>query len=217
MPYTKVEIEPITADDLLEVAAGNLEAFPTFYAPMEPEDIRPPHDERVKRFAHRLRTVISSPHVLATKAVLPSGPDAGKLVGITIWHRPGAPIYNMKRAVVADTEEDRESWNSVDIDKWEGTWKGWDNVRAELMGDVPHWYLAPIWVIPAYQAQGIGGQLLQYVIDQCDAESPPTPIYLEADKRGQPMYKKRGFVAEGKSEYVEMVRWNAKGTTRPEK
>lgn len=77
--------------------------------------------------------------------------------------------------------------------------------------------LAPIWVIPAYQGQGIGGQLLQYVIDQCDAESPPTPIYLEADKRGQPMYKKRGFVAEGKSEYVEMVRWNAEGTTRPEK
>jgi len=53
---------------------------------------------------------------------------------------------------------------------------------------------------------------MQQVIDLCDAQSPPTPIYLEADKRGKPLYEKLGFVEVGESEYVEMVRYNKEGT-----
>lgn len=138
-------------------AAGNLDAFPTFYDPLEPESRRPPHDVRVRRFAHRLKSVVSSPHVLATKAVLASpsassGPDddydddkPGSLVAIALWHRPGAPVRNTKRrnllgdAPEGETKEDREAWEHVDLEAWEKVWREWDEVRESVMGDTPHW------------------------------------------------------------------------------
>ncbi|KPV75823.1 uncharacterized protein RHOBADRAFT_43247 [Rhodotorula graminis WP1] len=216
-PRTRPEIrlEPMTAADLPELAAGNLEAFPTFYAPLEPESRRPPHDVRVRRFAHRLSSVLSSPHVFATKAVLAS---SGALVAIALWHRPGAPVRNTKRrgllggAPEGESAADREAWEHVDLEAHERVWREWDETRERIMGDVPHWYLVPIWVKPAYQGLGIGKALMQQVIDLCDAQSPPTPIFLEADKRGMDMYRKLGFVEVGSSEYVEMVRYNKEGT-----
>ncbi|BGP37783.1 hypothetical protein JCM10449v2_001705 [Rhodotorula kratochvilovae] len=219
-PRTKPEIklEPVNEADLTDVAAGCYEAFPTFYAPLEPEYRRPPHDVRVRRFAHRLRKVLASPHVVATKAVLASAPEQGALVGLALWHRPGAPIRNMKRRALlgdapeGESDEDKEAWEHVDLAAWEKGWREWDEMRERIMGDTPHWYLAPIWVRPEYQRFGIGKALMQEVIDLCDAQSPPTPIFLEADKRGRPMYEKLGFEAVGQSPYVEMVRYNAEGT-----
>ncbi|GAA6047632.1 hypothetical protein JCM3770_001598 [Rhodotorula araucariae] len=219
-PRTKpdVTLEPVTESDLPDVAAGCYEAFPTFYAPLEPEARRPPHDVRVRRFAHRLRRVLASPHVFATKAVLASGPDAGALVGLALWHRPGAPVRNLKRRALlgdapgGESDADREAWEHVDLVAWEKVWREWDEMREGIMRDTPHWYLVPIWVRPAYQGLGIGKALMQQVIDLCDAQSPPTPIFLEADKRGKPLYEKLGFVVVGDSEYVEMVRYNAEGT-----
>jgi GNAT superfamily N-acetyltransferase len=43
-----------------------------------------------------------------------------------------------------------------------------------------HWYLGILGVDPAYQGQGIGGRLLQPVLDRADAEG--LPVYLETDK-----------------------------------
>lgn len=48
---------------------------------------------------------------------------------------------------------------------------------------------------------------MQPVLDLCDAQQPPTPIYLEASKVGKPLYEKLGFEVVGTSDYVEMVRW----------
>lgn len=119
-------------------AEGCFQAFPSFYLPMEPEDLRPPHDIRVKRFASRLQHLLNSPHTHCTKATLD-----GKLVGITIWHKPGAPVFNLKRRLPLEgrevTEEEEESWKGVDQGKWEEVWGGWDKVREDLMKGQPHW------------------------------------------------------------------------------
>ncbi|GAA6023845.1 hypothetical protein JCM10207_005393 [Rhodosporidiobolus poonsookiae] len=214
----KVEVDllPIEDDDLIEVADGNLAAFPTFYGPLEPESIRPNHDIRVRRQANRLRKVLASPHVLGTKAVLASGEDKGKLVGITLWHRPGAPIFNLKRRFGEESDEDSENWVGVDPEAWNGKWGGWDEVRKGIMGEQPHWYLAPIWVIPQYHGKGIGRKLITQVLDMADQQSPSVPIYLEASADGKKMYEKLGFVVEGGGEYVEMVRWSPDGKRREE-
>jgi predicted GNAT family N-acyltransferase len=49
---------------------------------------------------------------------------------------------------------------------------------------------------------------MQQVVDLCDQQTPPIPIYLEATKEGAKLYESKfGFVVEGKSDYQEMVRW----------
>ncbi|KAK4053094.1 hypothetical protein OIV83_001829 [Microbotryomycetes sp. JL201] len=204
---SQVVIEDLTEADLRQLAEGNWNAFPTFYAPIE-QDPLPEHELRLRRCIQRLKILLNSPTTFNRKAVVD-----GKLVGIALWNRPGAPIFNLKRRIVADLEgvprpanDDDENWAGL-TDDWEKVWSTWDNKRKELMAGADHWYLAPIWVLPQYQGRGIGSKLLQEVIDLADATTPSTPIYLEASKEGAPLYAKRGFEAVGDSEYVEMIRW----------
>ncbi|GAA5966118.1 hypothetical protein JCM21900_004942 [Sporobolomyces salmonicolor] len=208
--FNDVELKPVEPEDLPAIVEGNWTSLAPFYDPIEPPSRRPAHDTRVRRSAHRLLTLLRSPHTLCTKAVLASGPEAGKLVGVALWQRPEAPLFNLKRRVLADeTDEDREAWDGVDSDAWEEVWGGWDQVREAIMKGRAHWYIAPLWVLPAYKNRGIGRRLMQQVIDLCDAHDPPTPIYLEASPEGQRLYEKLGFVVEGTSAYKEMVRWRS--------
>ncbi|KAL8276596.1 hypothetical protein RQP46_011019 [Phenoliferia psychrophenolica] len=204
---TEFVLSEILPSDLREVAEGNWNAFPTMYAAME----HPlPHEERLTTTIHRLKQLLASPTVTAVKATV--GRD-GPLAGIAIWHktRAGEPVFHLKRrimtpgALAKETDEDRVAWAAVS-DQWEGMFSSFDKARAEIMGNTPHYLLAPLWVKPEYQKQGAAALLLQQMIDRADADGDA--IYLEASRAGQPVYEKRGFVVEGKSEaYPEMVRW----------
>lgn len=68
-------------------------------------------------------------------------PDTGELVGLAVWHRPGAPVRNLhiRAPEEEEFEEDRESWEGVDQEAWDGMYIGCDIVRKEIMGDEPHW------------------------------------------------------------------------------
>lgn len=64
--------------------------------------------------------------------------------------------------------------------------------------DVPqqHWYLAILGVAPAYQSQGIGGSLLQPLLNQAD--STGLPCYLETSTEGGiRFYQRHGFEVVG--------------------
>ncbi|KAM0749741.1 acyl-CoA N-acyltransferase [Meredithblackwellia eburnea MCA 4105] len=208
----EVVLTEILPGDLLEVAKGNREAFPTFYDPIENCSVSV--EERDLATAHRLQSIIASPHVFAVKAAI--GSKDGPLGGIALWSRPGSPIYHFKRrghfVMGPETDEDRKAWASVDPVKWEKAWQEWDDMRAKIMGDVPHWYIAPLWVKPEYQKRGIGRKLLQQVMDLADEHGHA--IYLEASQEGKKVYDTLGFTVEGPSFYVEMVRW---GTSRDKK
>lgn len=75
--------------------------------------------------------------------------------------------------------------------------------------------LCPIWVKDEYQGFGFGRLLLEDILNRCDQQTPPTPVYLEATPTGKGLYKKLGFVEVGTSEYVEMVRWHKDGRAEP--
>jgi ribosomal protein S18 acetylase RimI-like enzyme len=56
----------------------------------------------------------------------------------------------------------------------------------------PHWYLMFLAVDPDHQGQGIGGALMQSVLQRCDQEG--TPAYLEtANERTLHLYGRQGF------------------------
>lgn len=56
----------------------------------------------------------------------------------------------------------------------------------------PHWYLAMLGVGSQYQGQGIGGQLLQPILERADREK--LPCYLETSTEGAVrFYQRQGF------------------------
>ena len=74
---------------------------------------------------------------------------------------------------------------------WLGSW-------AKLNPRTPHWHLGPLAVDPAWQGQGIGWQLLEYVIEQTHKAEPSVPLYLETDKEENVRYyTKFGFYTVG--------------------
>lgn len=103
-------------------------------------------------------------------------------------------------------------WEGVSREGDDGVWGVWDVTREGIMKGLPHYYLAPIWVLPEYQSRGIGKALLEEGLRKADEVG--VACYLEATKEGKRMYEKFGFEVEGRGEYTEMVRWGKGG--RPE-
>jgi ribosomal protein S18 acetylase RimI-like enzyme len=76
----------------------------------------------------------------------------------------------------------------------------------------PHWYLMMLGVSPAYQNQGIGGALLQPILQRADQEE--FPCYLETSTEGGVrFYQRQGFeilrsdrVANGRLPFWTMKR-----------
>jgi GNAT superfamily N-acetyltransferase len=74
-----------------------------------------------------------------------------------------------------------------------------DKVHKTVVKE-PHWYLWGMGVDPALQGQGIGGRLLQPVLERADAAEQP--CYLETQNDSNlPFYTKHGFevASEGKT------------------
>lgn len=121
------------------LAFGGEDGF--FYSTTEPPHIRHPDPlVRVSRFAARLRSILHAPGVLITQARLVND-DGGRglVVGMAVWHRPGAPVKNI---MACDGHEEEEMWQGVDVKQWDGWLNGWDARRKEVLGEEKHWYVA---------------------------------------------------------------------------
>lgn len=77
--------------------------------------------------------------------------------------------------------------------------QGRNNIVARYTDDVhkrlvsgPHWYLWGLGVDPPCQHQGVGGKLIQPILDRADRER--LPCYLETTNEvNPPFYEKHGF------------------------
>ena len=57
----------------------------------------------------------------------------------------------------------------------------------------PHWYLEALGAVPEARGTGVGGRVVQPVLDRCDAER--LPAYLESSNpRNWSFYERLGFV-----------------------
>lgn len=59
------------------------------------------------------------------------------------------------------------------------------------MGSRPHWCLEIMVVRGGFQARGAGAMMMQWGVDQADAEG--VECYLDATPQGKPLYEKSGF------------------------
>lgn len=100
-----------------------------------------------------------------------------------------------------DAEYD-EMWEHVNEDAWSGEFAVQDDIRKEVLGDEPHWYLAPLLTWPEYQGRGVGKRLMYWAIDQADKTEPATPLYLESAPTARAVYMHCGFRPVGKVNFV---------------
>lgn len=137
------------------------------------------------------------------KATLTS---TGEIIGVAGWVAPGNPIHNFWLSTASDFYGWREKFGWSD-EEYEEMWKGvapiWDEdierndeLRKRVLGDEPHWYLAPLFTWPEYQGRGVGKKLLDWAIEQADATDPPTPMYLESAPTAQAVYMHVGFIQQ---------------------
>ena len=174
--------------------------------------MRPPEQiTRVKRLAKRLVPSFKNPHMKWVKAVLTS---SGQIIGIAGWMGPGNPgthnifrrtaieYYGWKEMMGWSDEEIDEMWEHVSDEAWEGQLGKDDEIRKEVLGDEPHWFLAPLFTWPEFQGRGAGKRLLDWAIKQADATEPFTPMYLESAPTARAVYMHCGFVPQGAKNLV---------------
>ena len=137
------------------------------------------------------------------KATLTS---TGEIIGIAGWAGPGNPIHNFWRKTAADFYGWREKygWTDEEFEElWSGAAPNWDDnfvrddgVRKDILGDEPHWHLAPLFTWPEHQGRGVGRKLLDWAIERADATNPATPLYLESAPTAKAVYMHVGFVEQ---------------------
>jgi GNAT superfamily N-acetyltransferase len=180
---------------------------------IQPLDNRPPIPVQIQIKAQGFRDMLTAGYHHIIKAVL-----EGQVVGIADWvlvsnkkaqvHEGTSPALPRER-----TKQDEEAVEGVDVDFQRQVGMTSSELRNKTMGDAKYWcvaasivgpqlqlssrYLSMMVVDPAFQSQGIGKALLQWGLDQADAQS--LEVYLESSEDGLRLYEKNGF---------ELIGWN---------
>jgi len=170
---------------------------------MEPPEGRPALDIRAQRFAKRMKPWLSSQDGKWMKATLAKEPNqiighAGWLVPrphhiLHHWRHDAAEKLGWKDQEGWTDKEVKELWAHVDLKGWNDNFEKFDAVREDIMTGEPHWFLAPLWVLPEFQGRGVSTLLLKDVLDIADAQDPAIPIYLESVPEARKIYEHFGF------------------------
>ncbi|KAF2026996.1 hypothetical protein EK21DRAFT_91884 [Setomelanomma holmii] len=214
IPDTDLSIGPCTADDAQRISEIVYTCFPQpFWDRKEPPSQSSVSlDTRIKRLTKRITpSLLFNQHDIKWIKVvyLPTK----EIAGIACWTAPGTPIHcHFCRSAIARQDwqskmnwsdaEIEEMWEHISDDAWNGTCEKDDGRRKELLGDEPHWYLAPLATWPSFQGRGVGKKLLMWAIEQADATEPVTPLYLESAPTARVVYMRYGFVPVGDINFI---------------
>ncbi|KAJ4356973.1 hypothetical protein N0V95_002916 [Ascochyta clinopodiicola] len=209
---SEIRIEIAEEKDARKIAEGLYACFPeSWWSKREPLHLRPVNDEiRFERMAKRIQPSFSQPGMHWIKAVhVPTS----TIIGAAGWAGPTLPLHHIyRRSAMAfygwqekfglsDSDID-ELWAHTDDEAWSGGFVKDDDARRDIVGDEPHWYLAPLMTWPGWQGRGVGKKLLNWAIEQADAQNPPTPMYLESAPTARAVYMHVGFEPQGEHTFL---------------
>ncbi|KAJ7023421.1 hypothetical protein C8F04DRAFT_1134769, partial [Mycena alexandri] len=149
---------------------------------IQPLDKRPSVPTQINIRAQALRDALAGGQRRVIKAVVSRAVDSGvedsEVAGVAVWM-----LFNEKKPQLEDgfvpapprqrTKEDEEALVGVDVE-----------FRGQESGD----YDRDALVDPKYQQRGIGQALLQWGLDQVDAEG--LEAYLESSDAGRQLYER---------------------------
>ncbi|KAJ4286447.1 hypothetical protein N0V90_013147 [Kalmusia sp. IMI 367209] len=197
----EIRIELCTVEDVDKVAEGLYTIFPAaFWDKMEPLDIRNGNlATRQKRLATRLAPSFDMPAMKWIKAIYA---PTGQTVGIAGWMLPATAFFGWKEKMNWTDADIEEMWRGVSLEAWEGQVGGNDTIREQVMGEEPHWFLAPLMTWPDFQGRGIATKLMMWAIEQADKADPVQPMYLESAPTARNVYMRFGFMPQGEANFL---------------
>ncbi|KAJ5261294.1 acetyltransferase [Penicillium angulare] len=85
--------------------------------------------------------------------------------------------------------------DDMPAEKCNGFFNTLEENRKQVMGDEKHFYLDTLCTHPDYWRRGAGSMLVQWGCDLADEQG--VSAYVDASKKGAPLYQKFGFVDNG--------------------
>ena len=114
-----------------------------------------------------------------------------RVAGAAVWLPPGLPSLSDEAFLAAGFVDAPRRLGEVTLSRFGANMAHLGEWHARLMPE-PHWYLMILGVDPPYQGRGVGGELMQPVLAECDRDG--IPAYLETQKaRNVPFYRRHGF------------------------
>ena len=115
----------------------------------------------------------------------------GKVQGAALWLPPGKTILSLPMMIRVGMLAAPFKFGLPTFMKFMGAMNHLEHLHKR---DVPpdHWYLFVLGVEPERQGQGVGGKMIQPILERADKDQ--LPCYLETMKeRNVTFYKKHGF------------------------
>ncbi|KAF2133948.1 acyl-CoA N-acyltransferase [Dothidotthia symphoricarpi CBS 119687] len=175
-PTDHIILQPFEPQDATEAAILYDLAFATSEARYVMQDPSKVEEERTMRAASFEQACTMSITRLV-KAVDMSA--SGKIVGAAGFFVAGGLQWMMS----TPPDGDRTDFSAVVAEEREKV----------LRGDYNMWELAQLFVHPNYQRHGIGKQLVEWGLQQADAEG--LPVYVEGSAAGKGLYERVGFTS----------------------
>ena len=121
----------------------------------------------------------------------------GALRGAAVWLPPGASTVDPGRLEQAGFVNPAAVLGDTGLERFGRFMEHAESLHLRDMPE-PHWYLMILGVDPPFQGLGLGGAIMQPVVERADSEG--LPCYLDTSKeRNLVFYRKHGFevVQEG--------------------
>ncbi|MBD2534333.1 GNAT family N-acetyltransferase [Nostoc flagelliforme FACHB-838] len=167
-----------------------------------------PEDEDAKQTALKQlsQTLLNYAQIYShiyTTADYPKGvaiwlpPDASKVTLPQLWQIAASGLITLPLYMRWNRIADFVSFISIEIQ------------LHEKLSPEPHWYLAMLGVSPEWQSQGIGGKLIQPVLEATDRTK--TPCYLETSTAAAVrFYQRHGFEIVDQGLFANREYWAMK-------
>lgn len=118
-----------------------------------------------------------------------------------VWRRTATEFFGFQEMMGWSDADIEEMWRGIDLEAWEKQIGGNDKIRAEVLGDEPHWFLAPLMTMPEFQGRGVATKLMNWAIEQADQKGGQ-PMYLESAPTARNVYMRFGFEPIGDANFL---------------
>jgi predicted GNAT family N-acyltransferase len=130
---------------------------------------------------------------------------------ITNWQTHSANLIKIRTAVFMQEQQVSAT------DEWDGLDEqavhflalsasdeaiGCARLLREISGENNFYHIGRVAILKSFRNQGIGHQLMQFVIAYCKQTAPGNNIYLHAQTDRRHFYETLGFIAEG-DEFID--------------